>query len=40
MQLGSAGLHCAVVGRHFPFEQNSFAPHFTPAHALGCETAL
>src|SRR4051812_23466164 len=36
MQAGSAGLHCAVAGRHWPFAQNVPAGQATFAHAFGC----
>src|SRR3954471_457620 len=36
MQAGSAGLHCAVAGKHWPFAQKVPAGQLTLAHAFAC----
>src|SRR5438067_11922036 len=36
MQAGSAGLHCAVAGRHWPFAQKVPAGQLTLAQAFAC----
>src|SRR5512141_245774 len=38
MQSGSACLHCALAGMHWPLEQKSPAGQVTLAQALGWET--